>query len=139
MGKKIFMQLKADLEKYVCQGMTIKEILDFMLRDFSSYQWSIRTLDRRLRYFEIYYNDSTVTVEDVRQPVKKEIEGSGELLGYCEMHRKLDRGTTFLYPAWDAVYDVMADVDPEGLKARGPGPLALRKSEVFGHAHFFKI
>ena len=40
-------QLKADLEKYVCQGMTRKEILDFMQRDFSSYQWSIRTLLER--------------------------------------------------------------------------------------------
>ena len=59
-------QLKADLGKYVCQGMTRKEILDFMQPDFSSYQWSIRTLDRRLRYFEIYYNDSPVPVEDVR-------------------------------------------------------------------------
>ena len=36
------LQLKADLEKYVCQGMTRKEILDFIQRDFSSYQWSIR-------------------------------------------------------------------------------------------------
>ena len=34
-------QLKADLEKYVCEGMTRKEIWDFMQRDFSSYQWSI--------------------------------------------------------------------------------------------------
>ena len=40
-------QLNADLEKYVCQRMTRKEILDFMQRDFSSYQWSIRTLLER--------------------------------------------------------------------------------------------
>ena len=71
------LQLKADLEKYVCQGMTRKEILDFIQRDFSSYQWSIRTLDRRLRYFEIYYNHSNVAVSDVREAVKKEIEGPG--------------------------------------------------------------
>ena len=112
-------QLKADLEKYVCQGMTRKEILDFMQRDFSCYQWSIRTLDRRLRYFEIYYNDSTVPVEDVREAVKKEIKGPGMLLGYRAMHKKIRQEHNLLVPR-DAVYDVMADVDPEGLKARGP-------------------
>ncbi len=113
------LQLKADLEKYVCQGMTRKEILDFIQRDFSSYQWSIRTLDRRLRYFEIYYNHSNVAVSDVREAVKKEIEGPGKLLGYRAMHKKIRQEHNLLVSR-DAVYDVMADVDPEGLKARGP-------------------
>ena len=40
-------QLNAELEKYVCQRMTRKEIFDFMQRDFSCYQWSIRTLLER--------------------------------------------------------------------------------------------
>ena len=96
--------------------MTRKEILDFIQRDFSSYQWSIRTLDRRLRYFEIYYNHSNVAVSDVQEAVKKEIEGPGKLLGYRAMHKKIRH----LLVSRDAVYDVMADVDPEGLKAHGP-------------------
>ena len=107
-------QLKADLEKYVCQGMTRKEILDFIQRDFSSYQWSIRTLDRRLRYFEIYYNrNSNVAVDDVREAVKKEIEGPGKLLGYRAMHKKIRQEHNLLVTR-DAVYDVMADVAKKG-------------------------
>ena len=86
-------QLKTDLEKYVCQGMTRKEILDFVQQDFSSYKWSIRTLNRRLRYFDIYYNHINVPVDDVREAVQKEIEGPGKLLGYRAMHKKNKTGT----------------------------------------------
>ena len=39
-----------------------EEILDFMLRDFDCYAWSIRTLDRRLRYYDIIYTNTDVAV-----------------------------------------------------------------------------
>ena len=48
-GKKIF-SLK-QTEKYVCQGMTRKEICDFMQQDFSRYQWSIHTHRQALTLF----------------------------------------------------------------------------------------
>jgi hypothetical protein len=47
-------ELKQDLENFVKQGLMRKEILDFMKRDYSHYKWSIRSEDRRLRYFNIY-------------------------------------------------------------------------------------
>lgn len=70
-------------------GLTRNETLDFLKRDFPNYLWSIHTLDRRLRYFEIYYNDNRVSVKDVREVVQKELEGSGKLLGYRAMHKKV--------------------------------------------------
>ena len=41
----------------------------------------IRTLDRCSCNFEFYYKDDTVSVEDVKEAVKKELEGPGKLLG----------------------------------------------------------
>ena len=66
--------LKGALQKYVKQGLKREEAIDFLRRDFPQYAWSIRTLDRSLRHFEVYYRDDTVSVEDVKEAVKKELE-----------------------------------------------------------------
>ena len=47
------LNLREKLKDYVTEGLRREEILDFMLRDFDCYAWSIRTLDRRLRYYDI--------------------------------------------------------------------------------------
>ena len=49
--------LKNDLKRYVAQKLQRTEVLDYVKRDYSFYKWSMRTLDRRLRDFGIYYND----------------------------------------------------------------------------------
>lgn len=42
------------------------------------YAWGIRSLvDRRLRYFEIYCNNSEVSGEEIKDKVKKKLEGPG--------------------------------------------------------------
>lgn len=82
------------------------------------YTWSIRTLDRRLRCFDIYYNGSEVSVEEVKDAVKRELEGPWRLLGYRAMHKKVRQECNLLVTR-DAVYNVMYDLDPEGLEARG--------------------
>ena len=46
--------LKSDLKKYVKEDLRRTEILDFMKRDFSQYAWSLSSLDRHMRYFDIY-------------------------------------------------------------------------------------
>ena len=69
--------LKEDLTKYVRQGMQRKEMLDFFKRDFPRYAWSIPTLDRRLRLFNIFYTDTNVTVDEVKEAVGKELAGPG--------------------------------------------------------------
>ena len=74
-------ELKEDLEKYVLQGIQRKEILDFMYRDYPHYTWSLHTLDRRLRYFKIYYIDNCITLQEVHNAVKEELDGPGRQLG----------------------------------------------------------
>ena len=60
-----------------------------MERDYVQYPWSIRSLDRRLRYFGIYRTDTNVTVENLRETVQKELDGPGKHLGYRVMHNKV--------------------------------------------------
>ena len=110
--------LKSDLKKYVKEDLRRTEILDFMKRDFSQYAWSLSSLDRRMRYFDIHYTDNNVAVEQIRDAVKKEVDGPGKLLGYRAMQKTLRQEHELKVP-WDLVYVVMQDMDPEGLQARG--------------------
>jgi len=61
---KDYDKLKEAMTKLVQQGLQRIEALDFLRRDFPDYPWSMRTLDRRLRHFDIFYNDESVAVED---------------------------------------------------------------------------
>lgn len=110
--------LKEAMSRYVQQSLQRSEILDFLKRDFPQYLWSIRSLDRRLRHFEIYYNNNSVGVDDVTQAVENELKGPGQLLGYQAMHKKI-RQEYGLNVTRDKLYDVMYDLDPEGLETRG--------------------
>ena len=81
--------LKVDLTRCVSEGLSRSEILDLVSRDYSIYAWSIRTLDRRLREYQIFYNKKNLTVDDVRQAVEIELTGPGKQLGYRAMHKKM--------------------------------------------------
>lgn len=111
-------KLKEAMSRYVQQSLQRSEMLDFLTRDFPQYPWSIRSLDRRLRHFEIYYNSNSVGIGDVTQAVENELKGSGQLLGYRAMHKKI-RQEYGLNVTRDKVYDVMYELDAEGLEARG--------------------
>jgi hypothetical protein len=104
----------------VRQGIHRKEMLDFLRKDFPQYAWSIPTLDRHLRYSDIRYVDSNVTVDDVRDAVSKELSGPGKLLGYRAMHKKVRQEHELNVPR-DLVHAVMYDLDPDGLQARAVG------------------
>jgi hypothetical protein len=58
--------LKACLVKYMEECMQRTEILDFMQRDYPNYKWSLRSLDRRLGYFDIKYIDANVCIDDAK-------------------------------------------------------------------------
>ena len=81
--------LKEEMSRYIKQGLQRQEILDFLKRDFAQYAWNIRTVDRRLRYFDLYYHAKNVSVDEVKEAVKKELDGLGKLLGYRAMHHKV--------------------------------------------------
>lgn len=123
------LKLKADLRKFVEEGMQRLEILDFMQRDYSNYRWSLRTLDRRLRHFNIKYIDERVCIDVAREAVRKELEGPGALLGYRAMTQKVRQKYKMKIPR-ALVHDLMFDLDPAGLAARAPG---AKKKKPKGH------
>lgn len=88
-----------------------------MLRDFDYYAWSIRTLDRCLRYFDMRYTDTDVAVDEVEEAITREIEGPGRLLGYRAMQKKL-RQVYNLRVSRELVHAVMYNVAPDALEER---------------------
>ncbi|XP_028412126.1 uncharacterized protein LOC114534852 [Dendronephthya gigantea] len=111
-------QLKEQMARHVREGYQRNEMLDFLRRDFPQYAWSIRTLDRRLSYFELKRTDRNVTVDQVKEAVQKELNGPGQLLGYRAMQKKVRQEHNLNVPR-DLVHAVMGELDPEGLEQRG--------------------
>jgi len=122
-------KLKSDLELYVQQNLHREEMINFLQRDFPLFKWSIRTLDRRLRYFAIYYIDKTVKIETVKQAVEEELDGPGALLGYRALHQKIRQKYDLRVPR-DLVHNLMYDTAPELLEERRPGN---KKKKEKGH------
>ena len=80
-----------------------KEILDFVSEDFNLYAWSLRSLDRRLEYFNIRYTDHNVDLDDIETAVRQEMDGPGKVIVY----RALLRQVHDLNVRRDVVYAVM--------------------------------
>ncbi|XP_057308987.1 uncharacterized protein LOC130647223 [Hydractinia symbiolongicarpus] len=123
-------QLKTDLSNFVKQNILRNKILNFVERDYPSYDWSLRTLDRRLRYFKIYYIDKNVTIDHAKQAVKKELKDPGNLLGYRAMHQKIRQKYDLKVPR-DLVHNTMFDLVPEQLEERRPGKRHKKEKEHF--------
>ena len=81
--------LKTDLDKYVRESLRKCEILDFVKRDYPEYPWSMATLSRRLRPFDIKYIDYETPLEAVTDAVAEELKGPGRCLGYRALNQKL--------------------------------------------------
>ena len=58
-------ELQSSIKHYVMQNMKRSEVLDFLKRDYPEYAWSLPTLDRRTRYFDIKYINYETTVDEV--------------------------------------------------------------------------
>ena len=94
--------------------MKPSEVLDFLKRDYPEYAWSLPTLDRRMRHFDIKYINYETTVDEVVAAFNTENDGPGQLLGYRAMHKKLREQDGLAVPR-GLVYDVMTMECPEGV------------------------
>ena len=94
-------KLQEDLQKYICQNLKRSEVLDFVLRGYPQYNWSLATLDRRLRHFDIYYTNYDTSVATVSQAIEEELQGPGKLLGYRAMNQKLRTEHNIKVPGLD--------------------------------------
>ena len=67
--------LADDLAKYVRKNFKRTQVLDLAKRDYSNYEWSLPTFNRRLRFFDIKCIDMDTTLETVKDAVQKELNG----------------------------------------------------------------
>ena len=109
--------LRNDLEKYVLKNFKREEILDFLKRDYPNYAWSLGTLSRRMKYFNIKFVNHATTVEDVEAAVRQELDGPGQLLGYRALHKVIREKHELAVPR-QLVYDVMTNIDSDALEQR---------------------
>ena len=68
--------------------------------------------------FWVSYTEYSGDLDEVKGAVEKEMKGPGSLLGYRSLHKKVREVHGINVPR-NVVYDVMADVNPEGLEQRG--------------------
>ena len=104
----------------------------FMEQDFGDYAWTLQTLDRRMRHFDIRHmntDNTDVTFEEAKSAVQKELDGPGKHLGHRAMHNKIRQEYLLNVPR-NLVHAVMFDLDPEGLEARCP---TVKKAKTKGH------
>ena len=123
-------ELQRELSKYVTKGPQRNEILSYMLQEFVQYSWSIRTLERRMQYFSIFYYDKNVSLNAVKKAVEGELNGPGKLLGYRAMHLKI-RQKSGLNVTRGQVYNVMTDVNLESLRQRQPRFKQKKEKGIF--------
>jgi len=102
----------------VLQNLTHREVLDFLGQDYPQYVWSLPTLSRRMAHFGVKYVDYETDLKVVEKAVKEDPSGPGQPLGYRSMHKKLREHHHLAVPR-GLVYDVMMQIDPEGLERRG--------------------
>ena len=71
-----------------------------------------------MAHFGVKYVDYGTDLKVVEKAVKEETSGPGQLLGYRSMHKKLREHHHLAIPR-GLVYDIMTQIDPEGLESRG--------------------
>ena len=113
-------ELRDAINELVSKGLQRSEILSFLEWDFPECTWSVRTLDWRMRHFNIYYTDRRVTVEQVVDAMKQELAGPGKDLGIRAMNNILRQKHAIKVPR-DLVHAAMTDLDPVGVANRSVG------------------
>ena len=95
-----------------------------MSRDYAQYAWSLGTLSRRLAYFDIKYIEYNTDLKEVEAALQSELQGPGQLLGYRSKQRKMWEQHQLAVPR-NLVYDLMTELDPDGLEQRGSVPVKV--------------
>ncbi|XP_078482839.1 uncharacterized protein LOC144743284 [Ciona intestinalis] len=110
--------------------MKRKEILFLVQKKFTQYAWSIATLDRRLRFFDIKYIHYDTPLEDVCAAIDKELQDTGKHLGYRAMNQKLRCHHNILVPR-HLVQHILIEKDSEGIALRNLKKKAKKPKQPF--------
>ena len=111
-------ELKQDLKRYILQNLSRREILDFVSRDYAQHAWSLGAFSRRLAYFDIKYIEYNTDMNEVEAALQSELQGPGQLLCYPSLQCKIWEQHQLAVPQ-NLIYDLMTELDPDGLERRG--------------------
>ena len=105
------------MAKYFRINFKRTEVLEFLKRDYSNYEWSLPILDRNLCLFGIKYIGIDTKMETVNHAVQKELNCPGKLHGHRAMNQKLRTEHGIKVPQ-NLVQSVLYNLDYEGVACR---------------------
>ena len=96
---------------YFQRNYSYNTILDF-LNEFHGINMSKRTLLNRLRGYGLSRRSRNINVDVLRDHINRELQGSGNLLGYRAMWRRLHLKYEINVPRF-AVEELLREIDPK--------------------------
>ena len=99
-------------------------------REYEQYCCSIRTLDRRPRFFDISYIHYNTLLEAVQATLQTEWNGPRKLLSYRILNQKLRMQHEVQVPR-NLVHKMLQNEDPEGLELRCPSSKKKERKRLF--------
>ena len=129
---------RTDLIKhYFSLGLQYSEILAFLL-SFHEIQLSLRQLRRILRREGLRRRKDHSDIEQVINAIETELEGSGNRIGYRQMHQRL-RNDYGLVVQKEIVREIIKELDPVGVQARSSKRLRRREYRAKGPNYIWHI
>lgn len=129
---------RTDLIKhYFSLGLQYSEILAFLL-SFHGIQLSLRQLRRILRREGLRRRNDHSDIEQVINAIETELEGSGNRIGYRQMHQRL-RNDYGLVVQKEIVREIIKELDPVGVQARSSKRFRRREYRAKGPNYIWHI
>ena len=125
------------IEMYFYCGFTYSCILQLMSK-YHNINMSLSTLKRRLQSFNLARSRDAIDVDQIREAIRKEMDGPGCLFGYRSMWHSLRMGHGLTAPR-DLVQRLMKEIDPDGCELRKRRRLRRRSYWSLGPNHTWHI
>ena len=125
------------IEMYFYCGFTYSCILQLMSK-YHNINMSLSTLKRRLQSFNLARSRDAIDVDQIREAIRKEMDGPGCLFGYRSMWHSLRMGHGLTAPR-ERVQRLMKEIDPDGCELRKRRRLRRRSYWSLGPNHTWHI
>ena len=125
------------IKHYFSLGFNYSEILAFLI-SFHGIQLSLRQLRRILRREGLRRRKDHSDIEEILNAIETELEGSGNRIGYRQMHQRL-RNDYDLIVQKETVRVIIKELDPVGVQSRSSRRLSRREYRAKGPNYIWHI
>ena len=125
------------IERYFSLGLDYSEILNFLLL-VHGIRLSVRQLKRVLFSKGLCRRRNHSDIEEVIAAVERELDGSGSLIGYRQMHQRL-RVDYGLVVSRETVRHTLKLLDPDGVERRSQHKLKRRAYSAKGSSFIWHL